>query len=251
MKALITGASSGLGRDMARVLSAMGYDLILTARRGDRLELLKAELPTSVRVISLDLCSQDNCVLLYEMVRDEPINVLINNAGMGTFGPFWQTDLHKELRLLDLNVLAQHVLFKMFLRDFVAHDSGYILNVASSAAFSPGPFMASYYASKSYILNLTMAVREELKLNDHHVCVSALCPGPMATEFDQKAGIRFTSPYQSSIRVAKIAIRKMFDRQLLIIPGPLMKMNRLIARIAPDGLVLKMASRLQRHRNNF
>ena len=139
MKALITGASSGLGRDMARVLASYGIDVIIVARRGERLEQLKEELSELVRVtpICMDLSSVQNCRLLYERVKSEDIDILINNAGFGVAGAFIQGDLERELQLIDTNIKALHTLTKLFLKDFVRRDYGYILNVASAAALRP------------------------------------------------------------------------------------------------------------------
>ena len=145
MKALITGASSGMGKDMARILSNMDYDLILVARRKERLEDLKKELNTNVTIIPMDLSVEDNCFKLYEKVKKEKIDFLINNAGFGLFGLFTETDLHRELEMINLNVKAYHILTKLFLKDFVKRDKGIILNVCSSAGFMAGPRLNTYY----------------------------------------------------------------------------------------------------------
>ena len=151
MKALITGASSGIGRDMARVLSEKGYDLILVARRKTKLEKLQKELKTNVEIIPMDISSTYNCMSLYNQVKKQDIDILINNAGFGIFGEFVNTNIDKELDMIDINIKTVHVLTKLFLKDFKAKNKGYILNVASSAAFLPGPLMASYYGTKAYI----------------------------------------------------------------------------------------------------
>jgi short-subunit dehydrogenase len=154
-KALITGASSGIGRDMARVLSSKGYDLILVARRKDRLEELKNELKTDVQILPYDISNYENCISLYNEVKDQNIDILINNAGFGIFGDFLSIDLEKELNMIDVNIKSVDILTKLFLKDFKEKNKGYILNVASSAAFLPGPLLSSYYASKAYVLRLT------------------------------------------------------------------------------------------------
>ena len=145
MMALITGASSGMGRDMARVLSKMGYDLILVARRKNRLLELKQELDGNVTIIPMDLSIEENCFKLYEKVKSKQIDVVINNAGFGLFGEFVKTDLDTELKMIDLNVRAYHILTKLFLQDFVRRDSGYILNVCSSAGFMAGKVQYAYF----------------------------------------------------------------------------------------------------------
>ena len=147
MKALITGASSGIGREIARLLAARGYELVLCARREDRLRALAAELPTMCHVIAADVADEQECRLLYQAVRGDDLEVVVNNAGFGLFGEFTATDLDDELRMIDTNIRAVHILTKLALQDFTARGRGYILNVSSSAGFLPGPLMATYYAT--------------------------------------------------------------------------------------------------------
>ena len=135
MKALITGASSGIGRDMAYYLAKKGYDLILVARRKSRLEEISKKANTNVKIIELDLADEVNVYKLYDLVKDEKIDMLINNAGFGLFGMFYKTDLNRELEMINVNVKAPHILTKLFLKDFIKKNSGYILNVCSSAGF--------------------------------------------------------------------------------------------------------------------
>ena len=161
MKALVTGASSGIGREIAKVLAERGYDLILTARRADRLRALADELPVKVEVIPADLTDRAQVMGLWELVKDQDIDILVNNAGRGLFGPFDETDLDIELSMLEVNIVALHILTKLFLPKMKARGRGHILNVASSAAFLPGPLLSSYYASKAYVLRLTEAIHEE------------------------------------------------------------------------------------------
>ena len=248
MKALITGASSGIGRDMARILSRRGYDLILVARRRERLEVLRHQLPSQVKIICADLAQEQACFELYEQTKGENIDILINNAGFGLYGSFAETDLHRELELLDVNVRAVHILTKLFLRDFLERDSGYILNVSSSAAFLPGPLLSSYYASKAYVLRLTQAVGEELRRRGSRVYIGALCPGPVNTEFDQVADVRFSVRSMSSQRVAATAIQQMFSRQPVIIPGGTMKAAKILMRAIPDALLLRISYHLQKRK---
>lgn len=249
MKALITGASSGIGRDMAAVLSEQGFDLILAARRLERLEQVKKELKTNVKIISADLSDAAECIRLYEQVKDEQIDILINNAGLGVFGAFDETDLQKELRMIDTNVRALHILTKLFLRDFKARNSGYILNVASAAAFQPGPLLSSYYATKAYVLRLTQAIYEELRRADSKVHICALCPGPVRTEFDEVADVKFSVKGLESRYVAEYAIRKMFQRKLVIVPGMTMKLAHGFGRFLPDKQLLKAAYHMQKRKS--
>ncbi|HIS87327.1 MAG TPA: SDR family oxidoreductase [Candidatus Caccenecus avistercoris] len=245
MLALITGASSGMGRDMARILSKMGYDLILVARRRERLLELKKELDTNVTVISMDLSIVQNNYKLYEKVKNKNIDILINNAGFGLFGEFVKTEIETELKMIDLNVVAYHILTKLFLQDFVRKDKGYILNVCSSAGFMAGPRMATYYATKNYITKLTMAINEELRVSKSHVVVSALCPGPVATEFNQVAHGTFAIREASSYEVAKYAIDKLMKKKMIIIPTFFMKLTLFFNRFAPYRLSLYIAYKIQ------
>lgn len=241
MKALITGASSGIGRDMARVLSRMGCELILTARRTDRLEELQSELGGKVTVLSFDLSSEQDCYALYERVKDARIDILINNAGFGLFGAFEETDLDRELEMLNVNIRAVHILTKLFVRDFIRRNKGYILNVASSAAFLPGPLLSSYYASKAYVLRLTEAISEELRRRGSSVSVSVLCPGPVRTEFDTTAGVEFSLKGLSSEYVARCGITGMLRKKLVIIPGGQMKAVRFLSRFVSERMLLRIA----------
>lgn len=244
MRALITGASSGIGRDIARVLSGMGYDLVLVARRIERLEALKEELSTKVEILSYDLSQAENCYALYEQAKD--IDVLINNAGFGLFGNFLDTDLDEELKMLRVNSQAMHILMKLYLKDFVKRDSGYVLNVASAAGFMPGgPLLSVYYATKAYILNLTRGVSKELKRQNSSVVLSALCPGPVQTEFEQVAGVDFASVGLKSEAVARYAIRQMFRGKTVIVPGVIFKIGRFLTKILPDCALLSAAYVIQ------
>ena len=250
MKALITGASSGIGRDMARILAAKGYDLILVARREDRLIELKEELvDVNVRIIVTDVGVADNCEKLYEDVSREKIDMLINNAGFGLAGEFCDTDLDTELNMIDVNVRAVHILTKLFLRDFIARDSGVILNVASSAGFMPGPLMAAYYATKNYVLRLSEAIYEELRHQGSRVKISALCPGPVDTEFNQVAKVKFAMKGISSGDCARIAIDGALKGKPVIVPGGMMRVGLFFRRFVPEKLMLKLAYGFQRRKN--
>jgi len=245
MKALITGASSGIGRDMARYLATKNIDLILAARRKEKLEELKNELNVDVKIISLDLGNEKNVFKLYEKVKNENIDILINNAGFGLFGDFIDTDLTTELNMIDVNIKAPHILTKLFLQDFVKRDSGYILNVCSSAGFMAGPKLNTYYATKNYLTKLTMAINEELRQKNSNVVISALCPGPTSTEFNKVAKGTFSIKEASSEYVAKYGIDKMFDRKMIILPTLSMKLGNFGLRLIPYRLQLIIAYHIQ------
>lgn len=240
MIALVTGASSGIGRDMARYLSKLGYDIIAVAQREERLIELKNELKTNVEVIPMDLSKKENCIELYEKVKDKQIDILINNAGFGVFGNFDETNLEKEVNLINTNITAVHVLTKLFLRDMEKRNSGKILNVSSIASFAPGPLMAAYYASKAYVLRLSQAIYKELKKKKSNVHISILCPGPVATEFNNVAGVHFSIKPLTSQYVAKYAIDRMLRNKLMIIPGCLNKIIRVLSKISPSKLSMEV-----------
>ncbi|MGN1467580.1 MAG: SDR family NAD(P)-dependent oxidoreductase [Ruminococcus sp.] len=249
MKALITGASSGIGRDIARYLSSLGYDLILVARRENRLEELKNQLKTDCRIICLDLSKEENCFKLYQMTKEENIDFLVNNAGFGVCGNFCDVPLDEEIRLIDTNIKAMHILFKLYLKDMVKRNSGYIINVGSSAGFMAGPVFSSYYASKNYVVRLTEAVYEELRRSKSKVKVSVLCPGPVNTEFNRVANVKFALGGLSSEYVAKYAVDKTLRGKMVIIPGKLMKLNKFIQHFAGETVITRISYHIQKRKN--
>ena len=239
MIALVTGASSGIGRDIARRLAKHGINVIITARRRDRLIELKHELiekyDVKVMCIAADLSKQNQVFKLYDAVKKYNIDIFINNAGFGVFGEFTETNLERELDMIDVNIKAFHILFKLFTRDFKKRDCGYILNTASSAGFIPGPFFSSYYASKSYIIRMTQAVAEELRGTGVHV--SMLCPGPVATEFGETARVKFrTIPY-SSEKLAEHAVREMFAGKQMICENAFSKAMVILGKFVPERVM--------------
>ena len=247
MKALITGASSGIGRDMARVLHRMGYGLILAARRYDRLEELKNELGGEVEIYSVDLGNKNECVEFVDKIKDKDIDFVINNAGFGLLGEFVETDLEKETEMIDVNITALHIITKEFLKIFDKKDKGHILNVASSAAFLPGPLLATYYATKAYVMRLTVALgEEERKRGKKNVKLSCLCPGPVNTEFDKVANVKFSLASLSSEFVAEYAIKKALKGKKIIIPGFGMRFLVGLQKFLPETLLVKIAYRIQK-----
>ena len=250
MKALITGASSGIGLDMARYLAQKKYELILVARNREKLEQIQKTLPTKVTIIVADLANEQKVKELYVVTKKENIDILINNAGFGDFGYFTETDLNKELEMINTNIKALHILTKFFLRDMEQRNAGYILNVASSASFQPGPLMSTYYATKSYVYQLTEAIYYEQKKKKTNVHVSVLCPGPVKTNFNNVAGVKFGIKPQSSAFVAKYAIDQMLANKMLIIPGFKMKCAKFFSRFVPDKFLLRITYRIQKKKVN-
>lgn len=255
MIALITGASSGIGREMAKNLATRGVNLILVARRTERLIELKDEIKfncpgVKVKTITADLSKQQQCFDLYDRVKDYRIDFLFNNAGFGLYGAFTETDLNEELTMIDVNIKAVHILTKLFLRDFTERNSGYILNTASVAGFMPGPLLATYYATKNYVVQLTKAIYEELRSTGSRVVISALCPGPVNTEFNAVAGVKaFGMPAESEAYVADYAIERLLCGDLLIIPGMTTKAAAAGSRFAPTKLLLRTVRTIQEQKN--
>ena len=249
MKALVTGASSGIGRDIAYYLASLGYDLILVSRRKERLEEIKENVSVDVQIVTIDLTSQENVFSLYEQVKSEDIEILVNNAGFGLFGMFSETSLERELEMINLNIKAYHILTKLFLQDFMKKDKGYILNVCSSAGFLVGPRLNTYYATKNYVTKLTMGIYEELRHQHSHVHISALCPGPVATEFNRVAKGVFNLREMSSESVAKYGIDKMFQHKLIIVPGFVMRLGLFFNRFVPWKVSMALSYQIQKRKS--
>lgn len=248
MKALITGASVGIGRDMAIILSNMGYDLILVARSKDKLDELKEEISTKCTIIATDLSDEQNCFDLYKKTKDENIDILINNAGYGIHGYFKDSPIENDLNMINLNVKSVQILTKLFLNDFIEKDSGRILNVSSSAGLTiGGPLFASYYATKAYVSSLTRGIYGELKSVKSNVTISHLCPGPVDTGFNKRAGIsKFSSKPLDSKYVSEYAINKMLKGKLTIIPGFKMKVAMFFSKFVGEKLMLRILMSFQK-----
>ncbi len=246
MKALITGASSGIGYQMAKYLSELGHDLILVSRDKQKLQKMQEDLKGEIKIIVADLSDASKVKEVYVLCKNENIDILINNAGFGDCGKFDETDLTKEVEMLDLNIKALHILTKLFLRDMKKKDSGYILNVASSAAFLPGPLMATYYSTKAYVLRLTTSLYEELRRDKSKVVVSCLCPGPVETNFNKVANVKFSVKPLKSDFVAKYAIDEMFNKKLIIIPGFKMKCANFFSRFCSTKFLAKITYNIQK-----
>ena len=246
MKALVTGASSGIGKDIAIYLSKLGYDLILVSRDINKLKETAEEIKTNVVLYPADLSRKENCFKLYDKFKNEDIDILVNNAGFGLFGNTWELDIDKELKMIDLNIVAVHILTKLFLKDMVEKDKGYILNVASSAGFLAGPILNTYYATKNYVTKWTMGIYEELRKVKSNVHVSCLCPGPVNTNFNKVAGGSFNMKALDSKYVARYGIDKMLKRKLIIVPGITVKLGLFFNRFISNRMSLKIVYRIQK-----
>ena len=203
---------------------------------------------TKVEVISMDLSSRENVWKLHEMYKNEPIEVLVNNAGFGVHGLVTDTDLEKDLDLIDLNITAVHMLTKLFLKDMKERNLGYILNVSSIAGFLAGPLMAEYYASKNFVLSYTKAIYTELKKEGSEVHISCLCPGPTKTNFNKVAKVEFKTKSYNAEYVAEYGINKMFEEKLVIVPGLRMKFVHLASKIFPSSITSKVAYEIQKRK---
>ena len=247
--AVITGASSGIGMEFAKTFAEMGYELVLTARRRERLELLEKEVNVPCHIIVADLSKKSECYRFCEQLREIKVDVFINNAGFGTCGNFEDTSLDKEISMIHVNVRAMHILFKSILEKMKKQGSGRVLNVASSAGLMPaGPYMATYYATKSYVVSLTKAVACELKQEGSSIYVGALCPGPVDTEFNERADVVFALKGISARRCVRDAVNGMKKGKIIIVPSAKMKLCVAGQRLMPEKLLLKIVAGQQKNK---
>jgi short-subunit dehydrogenase len=246
--ALVTGASAGLGAEFARQLSERGYRLVLAARRKDRIEELARELGKA-RAVAIDLSKKDSAAKLLADIEanGETVDLLLNNAGFGLIGRFAELDAKRERQMIDLNVGTLTDLCRAVAPQMITRKSGSILNVASTAAFQPGPKMAVYFATKAFVLSLTEALHEELK--PHGVKVSCLCPGPTRTEFGEVAGFggngMFDRVAMDAPEVVKAGLEGLENNKAVVIPGIINKAGALSGRFAPRSVVRKIAGAIK------
>ncbi len=250
--AVVTGASSGIGAEFAKRLAKEGYGLVLTARREDRLKIIKKHVKTECEIITADLTKEIECYRLYHAVEDKPVAVWINNAGFGDCGKFKNGELQKEMDMLSVNVRAMHLLTKLALRKMERQKYGSILNVASCAGLMPaGPYMASYYATKSYVTSLTRAIAEELRSDGSPVYIGCLCPGPVDTEFNEVADVEFALKGISPSYCVRYALKKMKQRKKVIIPSLPVRLAMIFGRFLPEELYIRIAAHQQRRKKKL
>ena len=247
----ITGASSGIGREFARRYAKMGCRLILTARRTDRLEALAEELRqahgTVCRILTADLAREEECTRLCKELEGETLDIFINNAGFGVCGSYLETDAAKEEEMVRVNVEAMARLFRFAVRKMQAAGGGTILNVASSAGLLPGgPYMAGYYASKAYVVSLTRGVAEELRQMHSPVYVCALCPGPVDTEFNDRAGVIFALKGITPEFCVDEALLGMMRHKIIIVPSAFMRLCTSVQKLVPTPLLMPIVARQQK-----
>lgn len=248
--ALITGASSGIGAELARLCAADGYSLVLVARSADRLGELAASLAKAhgieARVLAVDLADPMAPQSIFEQTRRDTVEILINNAGFGLRGPFAETDWSVERRMIQVNVTALAHLTKLFLPEMLGRRSGRILNIASTAAFVPGPFMAVYYASKAFVLSFSESVANEV--DGSGVTVTVLCPGPTRTRFGEAAGVGdsklFKGAQMEAAEVARIGYQAMMAGKVEVIAGARNRWMMLSTRLAPRSMLARITRRL-------
>lgn len=250
--AIVTGASAGIGRELARLAAADGYRTLLVARRGERLAELAAELEEATgleaRVVAADLTLESGLDAVVDDLGGDPVEVLVNNAGFATWGPVADTDEEALADMISLNVTALTRLTRRLLPALRGDGRGHVLNVASTAAFLPGPDMSVYYASKAYVLSFSEALGQELRGSG--VSVTCLCPGPTRTEFHEVAGMG-DSPlmerlwFMSADRVAAAGWRGMSRGRSLVIPGVLNTLTAWLPRLLPRAVVPRIVGFVQ------
>ncbi len=246
MLAVITGATSGIGKKMSEYLFEKGWNLVLTGRNEGVLAGLGKKYGGKVETIALDMSVESDVYKLYDFCREKDVDLLVNNAGFGIFGEFEKTDLKKEIELINVNVKAVHILTKLFLQKFCQKNKGIILNVASSAGFLPGPLLSSYYASKNYVTSMTLAINEELRRKKSNVKICMLCPGPVDTEFNNRAGVVFSVKPISAEYAAKYAVDKALKGKTIIVPGTMIKLGVAFSKFVPKKLLCKVTYNIQK-----
>lgn len=250
MIALVTGASSGIGYEISKYLSKKGYDILAVARDKEKLEKLKNECSTNVETYIVDLSNKEDVENLYENIKDEDIDVLVNNAGFGAFGEFEKIDFDFQMKMIDVNIKALHVLTYLFLKDMKIKNKGYILNIGSVAGFLPGPLMTEYYATKAYVLRLTQGINKELRKAKINVSISVCCPGPVATNFNNVAGVKFGLRAKTSAFVAKKAVDGMLKKKEIICPGISEKFVKLSRKLVSDKVLAEVCFHTQKKKDS-
>ena len=252
--ALITGASAGIGLEFVKIFAKEKYDLVITARNKTKLNELANEIKNNhnvnVKVIAKDLSKQNAGEEIFDELKNENIvtDVLINNAGFGVFDNYWDVKLQDEKNMLQVNIMALTELTNLFANDMVNRGGGIILNVASTAAFQPGPTMAGYYASKAFVHSYSQAVDFELRKKG--VQVSTLCPGPTITEFQIRANMEDLNLFKkgftmSAEEVAQIGYNGLMKGKSVIIAGTMNKISAMSSKIAPSKISMKIVNWLQ------
>ena len=238
MKCLITGATSGLGLEFAKQLKDLGYELILIGRNKKKLESISK----LGKTIYCDLSKKEEVLKLCKKLDKENIDMIINNAGIGVYGEFKDTDIDKEIEMINTNIISLHILTKYFYKKFLKNNKGTILNVSSTAAYPIGPFMSAYYASKSYVYKLTRAIQKE---NRSNVRISLLLPGPVYTNFNKKMNINFSVKAMTPSKVVSYTLRKLYKNKKVIVPGLKNRLSILLTKLLPETLITSFNYKIQ------
>ena len=246
---VITGASSGIGREFAKALAAKGCRLILVARREERMRELATELGVPCEVLAADLSREEECNRVLEIIAGQGASVLINCAGFGLLGATVEQSLTEELNMIDLNIRAVHILTRRFLDLRKESDTGAILNVASCAGLLPaGPYLNTYYATKAYVASFTQGLAGELKDMGSKIYVGALCPGPVYTEFTQRAKGKEWASAKTPEEIVAYAVKKMEKRKMLIVPGAGVKTGLFATRLVSRRMAARIVGMGQKSR---
>ncbi|WP_066021885.1 MULTISPECIES: SDR family NAD(P)-dependent oxidoreductase [Clostridium] len=247
---LITGASTGIGREMAKIFAQNGFSIVIAARNRSKLielsDEIKKKYTVEVLVMPKDLSIKNSAKELFDEIREKNIEIdtLVNNAGMGDCGFFHESSVDKDTEMIELNITSLTILTRIFSEDMVRHGSGKILNVASTGAYMPGPFIAVYYATKAYVLSFTEAIANELK--EFNIQVSALCPGATITEFAKRAGKLELKGAMSAESVARIGFTEFMKGKQVIIPGFFNKVGLLFSKFLPRRILAYVIGKTQR-----
>ncbi len=252
MKVLITGASSGIGKEIALLLTDKYTDFVLVGRNKERLEQTKEELlkinsNLFVKTVSADLTKKEECINLFNDNKD--IDLFFNNAGFGDYGFFDETDLDKDLSMIETNIVALHILTKLYLKEMMERNSGHIINTASIAGFLPGPLMTTYYATKNYVVRLSEGIREELRRKKSKVKISIICPGPVKTNFEVEANVKFNFNGVNSKYIAKYVVKHM--NKFYIVPQFKIRFVRFLTKLFSSKQQAKIVYNTQKKRKGM
>lgn len=245
--ALVTGASSGIGEQFVYALDKRGYTCILVSRRENRLIEINNKLKHTGIVITANLAKEEECFKLCEKIKDYKIDVFINNAGLGYCSDMLSYDISYDINMINVNIKAMHILLKYMLLHMKIYNEGTIINVASIAGLmSAGPYMSTYYATKSYVVSLTKGVVQELKDIKSNIYVGCLCPGPVKSEFDKNAGVEFSLKGISSELCVKEALKGIDRQKTVIIPTFRLRAAMALSHFVPQSLIIKFVSKNQK-----
>lgn len=244
MKCLVTGASSGIGKDICKELSKMGHEVIMVSKDRKKLEQVSKEIKNSI-IFKADLTNEKDVDMLLDFIKLKKPDMVVNNAGFGAFGFYDEVDTKKEIDMIMVNVLAVHRITKTCL-SYMGKKESYILNVASMAGLMPGgPLLNTYYATKAYVRSYTLAINKEIEKKKKPIHVSVLCPGPVDTNFNKVAGGTFRIKPLTSEYVAKYALKKTFENKKIIIPGFTTRLGYYFSRFLTTNFLLNIAYYIQ------